>query len=212
MSTAFKRFFARPYGVGAPLNIHMFFPLRLLGHVATVIRRPRYALDRMLVMLFQLRHPDAPWLTAEAVSLLKERLRLDTSGFEWGSGASTLWFARRMGHLVSVEHVPAWHADVTRMLGAAGLTNVDYRLLATSGAPSPYVEAVAAFPDGHFDFILVDGEQRLACMAAAVPKLKRGGVLVLDNADQYGDIAGVAELRRRPTFNGVWRTDLYFRD
>jgi len=207
-----KRFFARPDGVGAPLNIYMFSPRRLLAHLAGFVRDPGYTIARLRVMAYQLRHPDAPWLTAEVVAWLDRHLTPDKRGFEWGSGGSTVWFARRLGALVSVEHVPGWHADVSRRLADAGLGHVDYRLLDGDGPASPYVRAIADFPDAHFDFILVDGEQRMACMAAAAPKLRPGGLLVLDNADQFPPPPGVEGLRYAPTNNGVWRTDVYVRD
>lgn len=67
---------------------------------------PRYLRDRFGVMLFQRRHPDAPGLSPEAVSLLSTLLEPTHAGLEWGSGRSTIWFARRVAELVSVEHDP----------------------------------------------------------------------------------------------------------
>jgi len=42
---------------------------------------------------------------------------------------------------------------------------------------------LSAFQDGSFDFALVDGKQRAACMQAIIPKLKPKGWVYLDNTD-----------------------------
>jgi hypothetical protein len=46
-------------------------------------------------------HPDVPWLTRQAVEILEDWLKPGYVGLEWGSGRSTLWFARRVSHLTS---------------------------------------------------------------------------------------------------------------
>ena len=90
--------------------------------------RPRYVADRVRLAVHQRLHPDAPWLTAEATEALDRWLRPEHVGIEWGSGRSTVWFAQRVGRLVSVEHDAGWHATVAAQLVANGITNVDYRL------------------------------------------------------------------------------------
>ena len=58
-------FFRRPYGVGAPLNIHMFGPSRMAQHAKTAANDPRYFANRIRVMAYQLLHPSEPWLTRD---------------------------------------------------------------------------------------------------------------------------------------------------
>ena len=128
-------------------------------------------------------------------------------GFEWGSGRSTVWFSRRSRELVSIEHDPLWFQRVSRWLKRANITNVDYRLLPTR-PENLYVSAIQCFPDEHFDFILIDGQCREECLAAAVLKLKRDGLVVLDNADAGYQEPADAALTRISTDNGIWRTDI----
>ena len=131
-------------------------------------------------------HPDAPWLTAKATRRLDAWLQPNYVGIEWGSGRSTVWFAQRVKHLVSVEHHAGWHAAVSESLEKAGLHNVDYRLhlcepervetpewIAAMFA-SDYVRAVDAFGPRSIDFALVDGMYRSACALAVLPKLPSG--------------------------------------
>lgn len=154
--------------------------------------RPGYFFRRIGQILYQRRHPDAPWLTASAVLLLSEWLKPDDVGLEWGSGRSTLWFARRVKRLTSVEQDAGWHARIQSALGRQNLlAKVDYRhvecLLKESAEPEshPYAEVAGEFADGSLDFALVDGGIRYPCMRRVLPKLKPGGLLILDNANRY---------------------------
>lgn len=159
--------------------------------------RPRYVADRVRLAVHQRMHPEAPWLTAEATSRLDEWLEPHHVGVEWGSGRSTVWFAKRVGRLLSVEHHPAWHASVSARLASEGIRNVDYRLLPcepeqvetpewiVSMFASDYVRAVDAFGPGSIDFALVDGMYRSACALAVIPKLRRGALLIVDNVNWF---------------------------
>jgi predicted O-methyltransferase YrrM len=153
------RFFSRPRGTGAHLNIFMFTPRNLVRHVKTLCREPGYFIARMRVMTYQLLHPGAPWLTSRSIRMLERHLQKTMVGFEWGSGQSTIWFAQRLGRLVSVEHDAAWHERISSDLKRRGIDNVDYRLVRKSDEKA-YVCVIAEFPDNHFDLILVDGEHR----------------------------------------------------
>src|SRR5512143_3931277 len=49
-----------------------------------------------------------PWMTYSAIEFLTRRVRKDLTVFEFGCGASTLWWAARVARVVSVEHDPGW--------------------------------------------------------------------------------------------------------
>jgi predicted O-methyltransferase YrrM len=204
------RFFSRPHGTGAHLNIFMFTPRNLVRHVKTLCSEPAYFMARLRVMTYQLLHPSAPWLTSKSIRMLERHLDKTMLGLEWGSGQSTIWLSQRLGSLVSVEHDASWYARISKELKRKSIDNVDYRLVRESGDRA-YVSVIAAFPDDHFDVILVDGEHRDHCLEAAVAKIKRGGLIVLDNADQGYYAAALRDLEHRPTSNGVWRTDVFIK-
>ncbi len=197
-------FFRKPSGVGSSLNIHMFFPGRLWHAFKVLANEPRYFVDRVNVLLYQTIHPRAPWLTSDAISMLERFLKKDMRGFEWGSGRSTIWLAKRGGALVSVEDNQDWYERVKPRL--SGL-NVDYRYVAGGGAP--YAGQIETFPDRSFDFILVDGSARDACIAAAASKIKHNGMIVVDNADLDIDVTPLKPFEHIRTSNGIWRTDIF---
>jgi hypothetical protein len=159
--------------------------------------RPRYVADRVRLAVHQRLHPDAPWLTAEATELLDRWLLPIHVGIEWGSGRSTRWFARRVKHLLSIEHHAGWHATVSAQLDDEGLSNVDYRLLPCEPErvetpewiaamfASAYVRAVDVFAPKSIDFALVDGMYRSACALAVLPKLRSGALLIVDNVNWF---------------------------
>jgi hypothetical protein len=141
----------------------------------------RYIYNRIRAAWFQRAHPDAPWLTADAVSILSTWLRPSDCGLEWGSGRSTAWFARRVCHLISVENDPGWFNRVERQL--AGASNVDLRLTLNEAA---YVGICDSIASESLDFVLVDGAlARDACCHRSIGLLKPGALLILDNANWY---------------------------
>jgi len=74
---------------------------------------PRYIAARMNEMLYQKRYPDHPWLTQMAVKILESWLKPNDVGAEFGSGRSTVWFAKRVPSLISVENDPNWYNRVS---------------------------------------------------------------------------------------------------
>src|SRR5215210_2091583 len=91
---------------------------------------PRYVFDRATLWAYSAAHQDEPWLTPRAIALLRDVLRRQDRGLEWGSGRSTAWFAARTAHVISVESSPAWYDRVSRTLSGGGVHNVDYRFVA----------------------------------------------------------------------------------
>ncbi len=149
----------------------------------------RYIVDRLAVMRYEHNHPDAPWLTRSMVEILVEWLHPDDTGLEFGSGRSTVWFAKRVAHLTSVEHDPGWYSTVTERLRQAGITDrVDYRLCedgSTERETLEYVAVAKQIAPGILDFCLVDGMARDHCALAILEKIKPGGALIIDNINWY---------------------------
>jgi predicted O-methyltransferase YrrM len=95
-----------------------------------------------------------------------------------------------MKQLTSVDHDTAWHARVTKMIADDGCTNVSYLLRepiddSSSLNADPYLSVVGEIDDRSIDFALIDGVRRDACAWLVIPKLRRGGLLVIDNVNRY---------------------------
>ena len=189
---------------------------------------PRYAFNRIRVFIYELTHRSEPWLTADANRIIASYLRPDHVGVEFGSGRSTLWLAGRLRHLTSVEDYREWYVKVSEMLTSQGRDNVRYLFC---DSKEQYLGVFDEIDDQSLDFALVDSAHyRDLCLVRLVPKMKPGGLIVLDNAQWYlpCDSSSPAKLskataecerfsemvkswRRVWTTNGVNDTALFFK-
>lgn len=141
---------------------------------------------------------DVPWWTYRAIAQVDDWLRsrhVPARVFEYGSGASTVWLARRVAEVHSVEH----DADFARLMAGAlaGHPHATVRVVegvhcAAPATPSAkegyggldftsYVGAIDDVP-GSFDLVVIDGRARSACLQAAVSRLAEDGLIVFDNS------------------------------
>ena len=125
---------------------------------------------------------DYPWLTKDAIIFLTIFLKENPNAqiLEFGSGASTIWFAKHTNFLTSIEHDEEWYHKVKSQLILDNCYPVDYRLIEEN-----YYIAPITFPNEHFDLILIDGQTRMKCINNSLPKLKKAGILMLDNAERH---------------------------
>jgi hypothetical protein len=123
--------------------------------------------------------PYLPWIPFAVIGALGQFLNAQSRVLEFGSGRSTIWYARRSASVVSVEDDLGWFKRVSELLERLHIANVDYR----HRTDAAYAE-VNEFPDGNFDLIIVDGSNRARCIESAHSKLKSGGYLYLDNTDK----------------------------
>jgi precorrin-6B methylase 2 len=112
-----------------------------------------------------------PWYSYPSIHFLASRPAPATV-FEYGSGNSTLWWAKRANRVVSVEDDVQWHGYVSKSAPA----NVTYTLATTA---DEYVNSLT----GRHNLIVVDGSHRERCISSAIEHLTDCGVLVVDNSD-----------------------------
>jgi predicted O-methyltransferase YrrM len=190
----------------------------LFGGLAAVARAFSPAHRRQRA--FERANPDAPWLVPDSIPAIEALLARGQQAFEWGAGRSTLWLARQGVKVTSVEGRSAWHEEVRRRVLASGLGDrVELKLVEVerdyevpAATVERYAGAVDALPDRSLDLVLVDGHFRAPCVARALPKLKPGGHLVIDNADIADLAESVAKLapwRIGLYDNGVWQTMVF---
>jgi hypothetical protein len=68
-----------------------------------------------------------------------------------------------------------------------------------------YVQAIDVHPDHIFDLVLVDGRARTECIRHAIPKIKPGAYLMLDNSNNAAVSQIVRKLQSYPhiVFRGI---------
>jgi hypothetical protein len=154
---------------------------------------PRYLINRIKLMRYQKQYPTLPWLTIHANAFLSNYLQPKSDhGLEWGSGRSTVWFAKHLQSLISVEHDDLWYQQINSRLQSKSCKNVDYRFRPVVDVEHPTADEISAYagvadelPNDSLDFVLVDGIMRDQCAIRAISKLRPGGLLVIDNVNWY---------------------------
>jgi predicted O-methyltransferase YrrM len=160
-----------------------------------------------------------PWLVPASIKHLERLIQPDWHGWEWGCGGSTVWFARHLQHLTSIEHDAEWVAQVRQRLLTWQLTNVELRHIEKgTGYYEQYADSILPVPDGSLQLVSVDGRARPRCIQNAIGKLAPGGVLVVDNmerdyyqeeTDQIPD--DWERFDYEGEWNGRWLTSLWMR-
>lgn len=203
--------------------------LKLLGQLA---RNPSHILPYLRHSLTG-RSPlelELPWWSLEAIRTLDKHLGQNQNVFEWGSGGSTLFLAKRSQKVTTVEQHPEWLDRVSGALSKRSLTNVTllFRELNMNNREAfescPYAQAL----DSIHDVIIVDGEDafgpdskwsaRESCFRIAEKWIKKpGGLILVDDSWRYPMIRKESHAEKRvvhesigPCRKGVTTTDFHY--
>lgn len=160
-----------------------------------------------------------PWITFKAIGFLKKWIKKEHRIFEYGGGGSSLFFADRASEVITIEHDEEWFAQLDGL--ASRITGCRWsRLLippsmgtlvpepdpgkpehySSADLPSKgknyklYVQAIDRYPEDYFDLVMVDGRSRPACIQHGFHRLRKGGLLVLDNAERVYYLKNTAPL------------------
>lgn len=154
-------------------------PAELLLAKNSVLRTTGWLRSRKELRSVDANGEPIPWISYPAIRFIEERVRKSFQVFEFGSGLSTLWWAKRAGNVTSVEHDKAWFDLVAPSLPAnASLKFAD---------GDAYVQSVQG---QLYDIVVIDGIRRPDCGKSSVSSLNPGGVILWDNTDEVADRAG----------------------
>jgi hypothetical protein len=144
-----------------------------------------------------------PWFYPPSLDFIKTIIRPDWFVFEYGSGAGTYWWSLHVKEIIAVEHSALWFDSVRDLLNRKNVENAEVIFRKTQkGVDSDYVRSITE-NERQYDCIVIDGRQRLRCARYAVKKIKKGGYIILDNAERahYKDI-GILFAKRGFEFYG----------
>lgn len=128
-----------------------------------------------------------PWYTYPAVEYLSSFTFDKCDVFEFGSGNSSLFWARRSRSIVSVEDNIEWFHHV----GSLAQNN---QLVIHRDLEDDYVRSLSE-QDKFFHIIIIDGKWRRKCIDEAIKYLVDGGIIILDNADRSVELEASKFLR-----------------
>lgn len=166
-----------------------------------------------------------PWFSYGAIDFLKGYLKREMRVFEFGSGGSTIFFARQCRRVDSVEDDPIWAARVRERTTQLGLANAFI-----ADRPFDFSDPVGferslylkEVESAAYDVIVVDGADvdytiRPRCFRAAENQINAGGIIIVDDSWRYTQLREANRSHRFEVFEtvgparyGVTSTDIYF--
>lgn len=117
-----------------------------------------------------------PWYTYPAIEYLESFDFKNCDVFEFGSGNSSLYWAKRSRSVCSVEDNQDWFEVVSKK-------NLGNQTILNRADKTSYVNSLPE-QEKLFQIIVVDGNWRYECVVEAINCLINGGMIVLDNSDR----------------------------
>lgn len=126
-----------------------------------------------------------PWMSFDAIKFLKENITENSHIFEFGSGASTLFFSKKTDHLISIESNKKWleiissklpkNAKNKIFLNENALDDDNYQLFAKN---------YAIKNNQKFDLIVIDSLKRFQCAINSINAISKNGIILLDDSER----------------------------
>jgi hypothetical protein len=151
-----------------------------------------YQLDDMIQL-------DVPWWTYSAIAAIEKHIQTlgyKPAVFEYGSGASTIWLAKRAQSVISIEHNYNWfqqlkskliaYPNVQLIYKAPNRDNIDPLYSSHKMKNVDFKAYVSSIEETSqlFDLIIIDGRCRENCLKASLAYLKPNGIIIFDNSNR----------------------------
>lgn len=168
---------------------------------------------------------ELPWFSYAAIDFLEDHLRPEMTVCEYGSGGSTVFFAKCVRSVYSIEDNSKWFELVTRRLEEMKIYNAEIHLHPfdfknpAGFEKSAYLHAV---PERPFDIYVIDGSEewdqvRPVCFQHVEERIKPGGIIIVDDSWRYPELRKRNRAREVKIFQsagpyrpGVTSTDVFF--
>ncbi|WP_133118050.1 O-methyltransferase [Burkholderia ubonensis] len=119
-----------------------------------------------------------PWLTYPLIEYLNGLDFAEKDVFEFGAGASTMFWAARARKVVSVEFDAGWYESLK------GRVPENVTLFHEADGHR-YSQTPKILAPRRFDVVVVDGAERYRSARTAIDIIAPGGMIILDNAEWY---------------------------
>ncbi len=158
-----------------------------------------------------------PWMNYPVVKFLEDRLTDDINLFEFGSGYSTFFYAKKVMSVTSLEYDESWFKLIKSQIPSN--VQLIYKEKDIDGA---YCRAIGD-TDEKYDVVIVDGRDRVNCVKKSVSALSSKGVILLDDSQRERYKEAIEFAREmdfrvlsieglKATGSGVDRTTILYRE
>jgi predicted O-methyltransferase YrrM len=152
-----------------------------------------------------------PWWSFGAANAVAGLLKESMEVFEFGSGGSTVFLARKVMHLTCVEDSEEWIGSVSAEVRRSNLSNVNILARPFDFGRTEEFESSSylnALQGRSYDLIVVDGQEHAAkvrpqCFWRAERFIRPGGVIVLDDSWRYPEVKQQNKASRFKDYKGV---------
>ena len=118
-----------------------------------------------------------PWYTYPAIEYLSQFDYSTKAIFEFGTGYSSMYWAKRAKKVISIEDNPEWFSKFSKEFSAENWEMI------YCDEKQGYEDTILR-SDERYDVIVVDGKRRAECAEKAIKKLADGGMIILDDSDR----------------------------
>jgi len=116
-----------------------------------------------------------PWCTYALIKFIEPRLKKEFKVFEYGSGNSTFWYAKRVAYVKCVEHNQNWFDENNHLFPA----NVE-AVIRVFNNDDTYANEINT-ADTKYHIVIIDGVDRNNCAMICLNKLTEDGIIIYDN-------------------------------
>lgn len=119
-----------------------------------------------------------PWVTYSFIDFIKERINKGHDILEFGSGNSTIFYAKSARSVYSIENDKQWYEKNASL----NLPNVE--MVHCPVVPDGDYSKSGILTGRKFHIIIVDGRDRVNCCKQATHSLTDDGIIVLDDSER----------------------------
>jgi hypothetical protein len=130
-----------------------------------------------------------PWYNLKLINFLDQILTSNLDIFEYGGGNSTLYYAKKVRSVSTVESKKEWLDFVIN--NKNNLQNIEIKM------PSEikyFDQMINKFLLKTFDIIVIDSRDRSKCLIQATKYIKKNGLIILDNSERVNLINAKREM------------------
>lgn len=131
-----------------------------------------------------------PWTTYSYIEFIKTYLKPNMRLFEYGAGNSTLFYAKYIKQLISVEHDLTWFNKIKTVISD------NCKLIFSDLSSDEYI-CPNDMKNNTFDIIIVDGRRRNECIAKCEAHIKESGIIILDDSEREDYMEGIEYLTKK---------------
>lgn len=143
-----------------------------------------------------------PWYTYPAIEYLSQFDYHDKKIFEFGTGYSSMYWAKRAKKVISIEDKFEWFEKFKSEFRA------DNWQMRYCDEKAGYENMIFA-DNEKYDVIVVDGKRRAECAACAVKCLADGGMIILDDSDRINHCKEYVEAVKNLREANLLQVDFY---